>query len=391
MARVLLIAYTTYISDGRVKRHAEALARRGDAVDVICLEPEERRESNGVNIIGLPMQRYRGASRSGYVASYSRFFAMASLKALSLSVRKRYDLVIVCTMPDAAILCAVPLKLLGSKVLLDVHDTMPELYRDKFGGRRGALGARLLMMGERASARLADGVLAVHDLHARRLEEAGVPREKITVVLNAPDPDIFGSPAESRSSDAGAPFTLICHGTITRRLGLDVAIEAISLLRDRIPRLGLTVVGIGDYEQEAQALAARLRLDGRVTFEQRVAIERLPPLLRQASIGLVPNQASSASDLMLPVKLLEYAALGIPTIAARLRTIRHYFGDAVRYFEPGNPPSLAEAIEDLYQHPDKMQMLAERARQVIARLAWPIQRESYFRAVDSLLVDCAQL
>src|SRR5260370_35959713 len=94
-------------------------------------------------------------------------------------------------MPDAAILSALPCRLFGSKLVLDVHDTMPELYLDKFGGRQGRLGARMLMLQERLSARLADQVLAVHDLHAERLHQSGVPRAKLVVITNSPDPRIF--------------------------------------------------------------------------------------------------------------------------------------------------------------------------------------------------------
>ena len=63
MARFLMIAYTTYMHDGRVKRHAEALAERGDHVDVLCLATGEQPITNGVNVIGLPMTRYRGESK----------------------------------------------------------------------------------------------------------------------------------------------------------------------------------------------------------------------------------------------------------------------------------------------------------------------------------------
>ena len=175
MARILVIAYTNYAFDGRVKRHAEALAARGDEVDVLSLASDHDGMLNGVNIIGLRMPRYRGASRSSYIRSYARFFTAATWTAMRLSFKRRYDVAVVCTMPDAAVLCAVPTRLAGTRILLDIHDTMPELYRDKFGGRRGALGARLLMMGERLCAGRADLVLAVHELHRRRLVDAGLP------------------------------------------------------------------------------------------------------------------------------------------------------------------------------------------------------------------------
>ena len=385
MARFLMIAYTTYMHDGRVKRHAEALAERGDHVDVICLATDEKPISNGVNVIGLPMSRYRGASKSAYLRSYLRFFSMAAQRAARMSLKQRYDVVIVCTMPDAVIVCAILPKFLGSKVVLDVHDTMPELYRDKFGGARGAAGAKLLMLEERASSWWADRVLAVHDLHRDRLREAGVPADKIHVVMNSPDTRIFDL-HKNGDSFAANQFTLICHGTVTQRLGLDLAISAVASLRSEIPELRLKVIGEGDRLAESRALVDRLGLGARISFMDLVPVEKLPALLVKADVGLVPYRPSSATHLMLPVKLLDYATLGIPVIAARLRTVEYYFGDgAVELFEPGNVSDLARAIKLLYRNPDLRERLVERARQSLDALNWQNQRNEYYRAIDSLL------
>ena len=385
MARVLLIAYTTYVHDGRVKRHAEALAERGDHIDVICLDSGHNGLLNGVNVIGLKMPRYRGSSRSSYMRSYLRFFGMASWTALRLSLAARYDVVIVCTMPDAAVLCALPARLLGSRIVLDIHDTMPELYQDKFGGRRGAIGARLLMLEERASASCAHRVIAVHALHRARLIEAGVPADKIMTVMNAPDPAVFGAMPEKNERDDGS-FVVVCHGTLTYRLGLDIAIEALALARKRIPGLRMLVIGTGDYLESAKQLVLRRGLSGCIEFVDLVPIEELPHLLSEADVGLVPNRASNATHLMLPVKLLDYTALGIPTIAARLRTIERYFNDrAVRFFEPGNAQDMANAIEELYRNRARRVELAYNARCAVERIGWTVQRIEYYRAIDSLL------
>ena len=395
MSRFLIIAYTSYIYDGRVKRHAEALAERGDHVDLISLAGSPAGPHNGVNLIGVKMPRYRGSSRTAYVRSYVRFFAGAMAIALRLHRANRYDAVIVCSMPDAVVLCALPLRLFGTRVILDVHDTMPELYRDKFGGRRGALGARLLMFEERASARLADRVLAVHDLHRSRLEAAGIPSRKIRVVVNSPDPRIFSRLARSLPTQADGRigegnFTLICHGTITRRLGLDVAFDAMDLIRERLPGVRLEILGAGDYLASARNRVDAMKLEQRVSFLPPVDLEALPAALRHADAGLVPNLPSAATHLMLPVKMLEFAMLGIPIIASRLRAIEHYFGPpAARFFEAGDSASLAAAIEDLVTNVEGRAQLARHASKVAQSLNWPQQRELYFDAVDSVLGDSA--
>jgi glycosyltransferase involved in cell wall biosynthesis len=384
MARFLMIAYTTYMHDGRVKRHAEALAERGDHVDVICLATEAEPITNGVNVIGLPMPRYRGESKSAYLRSYTRFFAMAAQRAFRLSLKQRYDAVIVCTMPDAVVVCAILPKLLGSKVVLDVHDTMPELFHDKFGGARGAAGAKLLMLEERISSWCADRVLAVHDLHRDRLEQAGVAAEKIHVVMNSPDTRIFN--LHKNGDSPPNEFTLMCHGTVTQRLGLDIAISAVAKLRSEIPELRLKVIGEGDRLAEARTLVDKFGMHNRVCFMDLVPVEKLPSLLVKADVGLVPYRPSSATHLMLPVKLLDYATLGIPVIAARLRTVEHYFGNgAVELFEPANVDDLARAIRRLCKDPNLRAQLVERARRALDALNWQNQRTEYYRAIDSLL------
>jgi glycosyltransferase involved in cell wall biosynthesis len=414
VARILIVAYTHYYQDGRVKRNAEALAERGDQVDVICLADGPAGLSPGVNVIALAIPRYRGDSKSAYLGSYLRFFAMASVRATRLSRGKPYDVVIVCTMPDAAVLCALGPKFYGARVVLDVHDTMPELYRDKFNGILGALGGRLLMVEERASAWFADRVLAVHELHRQRLARAGVPARKLSVVMNLPDRRFFGPPRIAEETSVGmrsingnggldsayglAPepahaaeddevFRLVCHGTVTFRLGLDLAVRAVGLVRKTIPSVHLHVIGEGDFLPAVQELAKRSGLERHVTFTPPMAVEQLPPALTRAAVGIVPNRASRATHLMLPAKLLEYATLGIPVIAARLHTVEYYFpAGTVRYFEPGDVQGLAAAIEDLYRHPEKRRAFGRRAAAVASNLSWEHQRSQLFDTVDSLLV-----
>lgn len=384
MIRILMIAYSTYVRDARVKRHARSLAERGDEVDVLCLKNPEEGRHDGVNVIGIKLAKYRGSSRSSYVRAYIRFLAVASWTALRLGFKRRYDVVIVCTMPDTIVLCALPLRLFGSKLVLDVRDTMPELYREKFGGWGGTFAARLLSLQEQSSTLFVHRVLAVHELHRMRLEQIGVKRDKIAVILNVPDQRIFR--VKSPTPICSDNFTIVCHGTIAERLGLDVAIRAMSLLQKRVTVARLLVIGQGDYLEDYRKLVGQLELQQSVQFLAPVPLEQLPDLLGQACIGLVPNRAGAATHLMLPVKLLEYAALGIPIIAARLNTISHYFDDsAIRFFEPGDASDLANAIEELYWHPNLRKFLSANARAKMKPLAWEYQRLQYFDAIDSTL------
>lgn len=386
MLRILMIAYTAFSRDARVRRQAEAFAERGDHVDAICLDEPRRSLADGVSLIGVPIARYRGSSHHRYLGSYANFFSRAAACALNLSRRNPYDVAIVCTLPDVAILSAVPLRAFGTRLVLDMHDTMPELYRDKFAGWRGKIGARVLTICELVSASLADRALAVHELHAERLVAAGISAEKIRVVINSPDPTIFKRrDADERRADG---FNLVCHGTVTHRLGLDTALEALAILRRRSAQAPhLTIIGDGDNLGELKALAHRLGVGSLVTFKEPVPLELLPADLASATIGLAPYRASAATHLMLPVKLLEYAALGIPTVCARLRTVQRYFGEgALEYFELGDANGLADAIQRLNSDPVRRMEIADRAWRISVDLGWEEQRGRLFEAIDSVLL-----
>jgi glycosyltransferase involved in cell wall biosynthesis len=96
-------------------------------------------------------------------------------------------------------------------------------------------------------------------------------------------------------------------------------------------------------------LGRKLKIEDRIHFSQKnFPLEILPTLLKEMDLGVIPNRKNVATDLMLPVKLLEYEAIGIPVVAARLRTIEHYFSeDMMSYFEPEIVKSMASAILDL--------------------------------------------
>jgi glycosyltransferase involved in cell wall biosynthesis len=384
VARALIIVCNRYAFDARTQRHAEALADRGYDTDVICLAGPMLDKYQRVNLIELSYPVYQGAWRRSYLRTYLRFLLSAGLIALRRSFTKPYDLVIASSMPDAIVLCAWPAKLFGSKVLLDVRDTMPELYWDKFGTWK-TVATRALFAEERLSAWLADRVLAVHEPHRLRLERAGIPTKKIGVVMNSPDPRIFAN-HNHRPDVPSEPFTIVYHGTVTYRLGLDVALHAMHLLRYRIPSLRLLVLGSGDALESVKSLAISLGLEQTVMFSKLVPVGDLPAVLSQAAVGLVPNRASPATHLMLPVKLLEYAMSRVPVIAARLDTIQHYFDEqAVRYFTPGDPVDLSVAIEELYRDPKQRDQLSRRAAEIANRLNWLDERNEYYRAIDSLI------
>ena len=103
-------------------------------------------------------------------------------------------------------------------------------------------------------------------------------------------------------------------------------------------------------------------------------------------LGIVGNRRTVAGDLMLPVKLMEYVALGIPVVAPRLRTIQHYFtDDMVRYFEPESVESLAEAICGLHADGEARYRQASVAATFLDEYGWDTQGQQLVAFYRELL------
>ena len=134
--RIAMVAYTHYESDPRVRREAETLAERGDEVTVWCLQSEGTQAFDrieGVDVRRIAISRYRGGKALAYVGSYLQFFAMSAANMSVQHRRAAFDIVHIHTMPDFMVFTAIWPRLTGAKVILDMHDLMPDLYAVKFG------------------------------------------------------------------------------------------------------------------------------------------------------------------------------------------------------------------------------------------------------------------
>jgi Glycosyltransferase Family 4 len=129
---------------------------------------------------------------------YSAFFLSAFAQASRLHLRRRYDVVQVNTLPDALVFAAAIPKLFGARVILDLHELMPELYVSKYGHRR--FGVRLMALMERMSASFADRVLTVSRPTWQVLVRRGIPLSKLEIVMNSADERIFSSAAPAGST-----------------------------------------------------------------------------------------------------------------------------------------------------------------------------------------------
>ncbi|MDP2726139.1 MAG: glycosyltransferase, partial [Dehalococcoidia bacterium] len=239
---------------------------------------------------------------------------------------------------------------------------------------------------ERLSARFAHHVLCVSEPTREVLVGRGIPASKIHVVMNVADDQLFRpAPPGCAGAEGDGGLRLMCHGTILERYGLQVAIEAVALLRGYIPGLRLSILGEGEYLPQLQALAATLGVEDSVVFHGYVPLREVPSYISGCHAGVVPNLRDCFTDLVLPTKLMEYVAMGKPVIASRTKAIERYFDNSmVFFFEPGQAHDLAERILELYRHSHKGVELARKAQGFLRHYSWKTTGEAYVKVVRHL-------
>jgi glycosyltransferase involved in cell wall biosynthesis len=385
-----MLTHSYYEEDPRVRREAEALVASGRAVDVFALRrPDDPPDETigGVAVRRLAVQRHQGAGLGTYLREYLAFFARACLALTAAHRRRRYGLVQVHTLPDFLVFAALPLRLVGVPVVLDLHEAMPEFFRSRFRGRAGRIGYAALRLQERAAAAFATAVVTVNPMLGERLLAIGVPRDRLTIVPNAPSLARFDRTAHpARSFMADGTLRLVYAGALSPIYEVDAVLGAIARLSSIRPdlRVCLDLYGRDFAEVPLRDRATELGIADRVTFHGRVPLEAIPSAIAAADIGLAPTRRSDYTDFSLSTKAYEYAAMGRTVVASRLPMIERTFGDDVITYRPGDVDALAAAILRVVDAPEERDARIERALDRIRGLAWEHESTRYVALIDRL-------
>lgn len=389
---VLMIVHSYYEEDPRVRREAESLVKSGRPVVVLGLrQPDGPASSDvaGVRVHHLDVQRHQGAGLGVYLREYVSFLFRAMWRSVRLHRRERFALVQVHSLPDFLVFAALPLRLAGVPVLLDLHEAMPEFFRSRFPGASNPIVHRLLVLQERLSIALSTHTITVNEPMRERLVRLGVPDAKAGVVVNSPSLGRFDLTAHPRRMfREDGRLRLVYTGALTPTYELDVAVAAVArVARDR-PDLDVSfeIYGRGDSEAALRAQAADLRVAERVIFHGRIPIDAVPAAVAAADIGLAPTRHDRFTDMSLSTKVFEYGAMGKPVVASRLPMVEQTFPTGtVATYPPGEADAMAGAILSFVDDPTAREAAVAQTAVVVERGSWEHEATGYLALVERLV------
>jgi glycosyltransferase involved in cell wall biosynthesis len=383
--RAAVLLYSYYPSDPRPRRAAEAMIEAGMEVDLLCLSKDGSESPqelvNGVRVFRMPMKRRRESIWT-YFRQYSRFLVASFWFLTRRDLRRRYDLIHVHNMPDALVFAALVPKLRGARIILDLHDPMPELMMSIYGLDPHEWSVRLLRRLERWSIRFANLVLTPNITFKNLFVSRSCPPEKLQIVMNSPQQEIFDSARLGITRPPGrngTAFRIMHHGLIAHRHGIDLLVEAVARVRSSIPGVRLDIYGARTpFLDTVLAATDRLGVADIVHYHGEKTQADIARAIQESDLGVVPNRSSPFTELNFPTRIFEYLAMHRPVLAPATQGIKDYFSeDQLLMFEPGNVDDLTARILWIREHPDAARDLVTRGLEVYRQYLWQKERARF--------------
>lgn len=382
---ILMVVHSYYKEDSRVRREAEALVEGGHLVEVLCLSRagEPKLESyNGVTVRRSSVGRSKSRGKLNYLREYLSFGLFALLRCSMLACKKKYDVFFAHNMPNFLVFSGLVVKLRGGKLILDMHDAMPELYRNLFGLSKGFL-FKVLLIEEWMSNWFADCVMTANKPIAHLLEKR--VNKQFFVLHNTPKEEYLdGIELPQANTGRSGPLVLLHHGNIHKRYGLDRILPALKTLeQQKAQSVKLVVHGQGPWYESVQSESCTLGVSHLCEFNGRFYPDELPKILQGAGVGLVLNRKDDLTDLLLPVKMLEYLSVGIPVICPRTDAIEAYFSDDdVWYFD--DEKELPGLVATLARTSSEVARKSANASAKYKALSWKREKDSFVKFVEAV-------
>ncbi len=347
----------------RARHLIAALRRQGHDVKVV-----ER--SGGESDAGteLMVKGYRGVVRrllpepaALALRDVSRYAnSRAFGKRVAAEARAHRSDIIVETQINGAVSGAVAARMTGLPLVLD--DCSPSCEEQEIGSGLPSVAHRVLM----SQAKAATTVVATSRSVRDRLVREGLPAEKVRIVRNGVDLEAFDRADRTAIRERLGLADRCVVGFVGSFLDwhrVDLLIEAVSGV-ERRHALNVLLVGAGANLEPVLRQAAELGIADRVVSVGAVQPERVPAYIAAFDVGVLPDTLDYGN----PMKLTEYAAASLPTVAPDRPSVREVVrrGKTGLLFAPGRSGAMAAALSRLAGDAELRQQLGSAGRQFVA-------------------------
>lgn len=385
---LILIEDGSFLFDNRVKREAGTLKKAGFDVFVIC--PRYPKENKQDVHDGVQIYRYNKWNFAGHAGEYFSSLIKGFLLAMRIWRLHGFDCIHACNPPDLWFIVGAVFKALyGVKFVFDHHDVCPELFLSRFQGRFQKVGYFIMLLLERMTFRLADGVISTNESYKKiAMARGGIREQDIRVVRNGPDLEKFQlrKPVPSIKKDGNIVVGYV--GNMNPQDGVEnLVLAAKKIVYElKLNHYIFILIGKGDSFNELIRKKHSYHLDDYVVFTGRIDDEKMLQLLSSCDICVQPDPKNALNDVSTMNKAMEYMALGKPVVAFDLIETRFSCDDCALYAKPNSVDDLSDKIVMLGTDSKmRMEMGRKGRKRIEASLAWRFSEDNLIELYNKVL------
>jgi len=210
------------------------------------------------------------------------------------------------------------------------------------------------------------------------IDEYNVIQEKISIVPNGVDLSMFNITKKKNQKK------VVFAGAMYYHRGLDVLLETIPLVIEKIPDAKFVLLGSGTEMDKLKEIVSKNKLDNSVEFKGWIEREKIPENIADASIGIGPLRLTEVTSRALPIKVLEYMAVSLPLIAQKGTLPNDVLENEKNGFFIENHIELAEKIILLLNEPKKVQNMGAHSLKLVQKFSWDQVVDSVINEVKNI-------
>ena len=210
------------------------------------------------------------------------------------------------------------------------------------------------------------------------IDEYNVMQEKISIVPNGVNLSMFNITKKKN------PKKVVFAGAMYYHRGLDVLLETIPLVIEKIPDAKFVLLGSGTEMDKLKEIVSKNKLDNSVEFKGWIEREKIPENIADASIGIGPLRLTEVTSRALPIKVLEYMAVSLPLIAQKGTLPNDVLENEKNGFFIENHIELAEKIILLLNEPKKVQNMGAHSLKLVQKFSWDQVVDSVINEVKNI-------
>lgn len=370
--KVGMILDSHFPPDPRVESEARILINAGYDVALFALssERDKKQEENvdGIKVIRYYLNDIYYKKLSPLVYTFPFYNMILKKTITSFISNNNFDVLHVHDMAIAGLVFQINKKF-RLPIILDLHENRPEIMQT-YSHVNSGLGKFLINVDkwkelQNKFIKKADRVIVVtEEAKSNILNQLDITNDKVTALPNTVEyPDFPNQKRDEnlikRFSDG---FKVLYVGATGIRRGIDTAIEATSILKEKIPVLKLIIVGKSRDDDYLMKLSRKLGIEEFVSFEGWQNFNLFPSYISISDVCISPLKRNKHHDTTLANKIFQYMSLAKPVIVSNCPSQANIVSTtgAGLIHEASNADDLATKIEYIYNHPAEAKIMGEK-------------------------------